>query len=69
MLVQLKGMVINKAKYPTNLSTDGFECDQDFINLLLGAIEYDSLNYPEETQIKAKKCRLKKLRIQPISNP
>jgi superfamily II DNA or RNA helicase len=54
MLVQLKGIVINKAKYPVNLNTQAFDCYQDCINLLLGDIEYDSPSYPEEFKVKTK---------------
>lgn len=45
MLIELKGVVINRDKYPANLDTKGHSLSSDTINLLLGKIEYDSVNF------------------------
>lgn len=46
MLIELKGVVINGDKYPMDIDTKGHEIYSDTINLLLGKIEYDSVNFP-----------------------
>ncbi len=45
MLIELKGVVINGDKFPANLDTKGHSLSSDTINLLLGKIEYDSVNF------------------------
>lgn len=45
MLIELKGVVINGDKFPANLDTKGHSLSSDAINLLLGKIEYDSVNF------------------------
>lgn len=62
MLIELKGVVINRDKYPANLNTKGHSLSSDTINLLLGKIEYDSVNFSiiVPTSKKEKKSVVKK---------
>ncbi len=45
MLIELKGIVLNKQKFPAELDTKGHELYSNTFNLLLGHIVYDSINY------------------------
>jgi superfamily II DNA or RNA helicase len=48
MVIQLYGMVVNDVSYPANINLQGFVHWPDVINLLLGNILYDSVQYSGE---------------------
>jgi len=46
MLVELRGWVIKEKNYPSDLVRDNYVVYDDSINLLLGEVAYDSVNFP-----------------------
>lgn len=67
MLIELKGIVINRNKYPEDLDTKGHPLFSGTINLLLGKIEYDSVSF--SVKIPAKKKEKKEVIKQEIHHP
>lgn len=59
MLIELKGIVLNKQKFPEDLNTDGHELFSDTFNLLLGNIVYDSVNFSVLVPAKTKEKKTK----------
>lgn len=67
MLIELKGFVIDKDSYPSDLKTKGHELYSDTINLLLGKIEYDSVGF--SVLIPGKKKEKKVVEKKDINHP
>ena len=69
MVIELYGIVINRVCYPAHINLEGYINDDDIINLLLGDILYDSVQYSGEitpSKISVSRPPRDKVEISPV---